>query len=88
VSWSALPRGRRRDSADRWRGKLLRAWRSLRHLLLFAGRVLRSFSRNRGILLAGGVAYNAPLSLVPFLTLTVATLSIFFGEARSLEMLG
>lgn len=58
-------------------------WRSL----LFAGRVLRSFSRNRGILLAGGVGYNALISLVPFLTLTVAALSIFFDEARILEML-
>jgi membrane protein len=59
----------------------------LRRLLLFAGRVLRSFSRNRGILLAGGVGYNALLSLVPFLTLTVAALSIFFDEARILQML-
>jgi membrane protein len=57
-------------------------WRWLRRLLLFAGRVLRSFARNRGILLAGGVGYNALLSLVPFLTLTVAALSIFFDEAH------
>ena len=62
-------------------------WTWLRRLLLFAGRVLRSFARNRGILLAGGVGYNALLSLVPFLTLTVAALSIFFDEARILEML-
>jgi membrane protein len=68
--------------------QLLRdAWTWIRRLLLFAGRVLRSFSRNRGILLAGGVGYNALLSLVPFLTLTVATLSIFFDEGRILEML-
>jgi YihY family inner membrane protein len=38
-------------------------------------------------LLAGGVGYNALLSLVPFLTLTVTALSIFFDEARILEML-
>jgi membrane protein len=62
-------------------------WTWLRRLLLFAGRVLRSFVRNRGILLAGGVGYNALLSLVPFLTLTVAALSAFFEEARILEML-
>jgi membrane protein len=62
-------------------------WRWLRRLLLFAGRVLRSFARNRGILLAGGVGYNALLSLVPFLTLTVAALSIFFDEARILGIL-
>jgi hypothetical protein len=59
----------------------------LRRLLRFAGRVLRSFSRNRGILLSGGVGYNALLSLVPFLTLAVAALSIFFDEERILEML-
>lgn len=41
----------------------------LKRLLLFAGRVLRSFFRNRRI--ARGVGYNALLSLVPFLTLTV-----------------
>jgi membrane protein len=63
------------------------SWKWLRRLLLFAGRVIRSFARNRGILLAGGVGYNALLSLVPFLTLTVAALSIFFDEARILEML-
>ncbi len=68
--------------------QLLRdAWTWIRRLLIFTGRVLRSFSRNRGILLAGGVGYNALLSLVPFLALTVAALSIFFGEARILEML-
>jgi membrane protein len=59
----------------------------LKRSLLFAGRVLRSFSRNRGILLAGGVGYNALLSLVPFLVLTVAALSTFFDEARIVEML-
>ncbi|MGZ3318456.1 MAG: YhjD/YihY/BrkB family envelope integrity protein, partial [Isosphaeraceae bacterium] len=63
------------------------SWKWLRRLLLFAGRVIRSFARNRGILLAGGVGYNALLSLVPFLTLTVAALSLFFDEARILKML-
>lgn len=56
-------------------------------LFLFAGRVLRAFSRNRGVLLAGGVGYNALLSLVPFLTLAVAALSMFFDEARILDIL-
>jgi YihY family inner membrane protein len=67
--------------------KLLRGWTWLKRLLLFAGRVLRAFARNRGVLLAGGVGYNALLSLVPFLTLTVAALSLFFGEGRILDML-
>jgi YihY family inner membrane protein len=54
-------------------------------VLRFGGRVLRAFSRNRGVLLAGGVGYNALLSLVPFLTLVVAALSIPFEEARILD---
>ena len=62
-------------------------WVWPRRLLRFAGRVLASFVRNRGILLAGGVGYNALLSLVPFLTVAVAVLSLFFDEARILAML-
>lgn len=59
----------------------------LGRLAAFARRVLGAFLRNRGILLAGGVGYNALLSLVPFLTLTLATLSLFFDEARILAIL-
>jgi membrane protein len=53
-------------------------------VLLFAGRVVGSFFRNRGLLLAGGVGYNALLSLVPFLALSVSALSVFFDEDRIL----
>lgn len=62
-------------------------WTTLRRFLGFAGRVVAGFLRNRGILLAGGVGYNALLSLVPFLTLTVATLSLFFDQQRILGIL-
>jgi len=58
-------------------------WRVLR----FARRVVASFLRNRGVLMAGGVGYNALLSLVPFLTLTLAVLSSFVDEALILEAL-
>lgn len=58
-----------------------------RRILLFAGRVAVSFLRNRGILLAGGVGYNALLSLVPFLALAVSVLSLFFDEAHIHEIL-
>ena len=59
------------------------AWRVLR----FARRVVAAFLRNRGILLAGGVGYNALLSIVPFLTLTLAMLSSFVDEALLLAAL-
>jgi membrane protein len=53
----------------------------------FARRVVAAFLRNRGILLAGGVGYNALLSIVPFLTLTLALLSTFVDEALILGAL-
>ncbi len=59
----------------------------LKRVLFFVGRVIASFLRNRGILLAGGVGYNALLSLVPFLTLALATLSLFFDEESILAIL-
>jgi YihY family inner membrane protein len=58
-------------------------WRAL----AFARRVVASFLRNRGVLLAGGVGYNALLSIVPFLTLTLAILSTFIDEALILGAL-
>jgi membrane protein len=65
----------------------LERWLWPRRLARFAGRVIASFIQNRGILLAGGVGYNALLSLVPFLTLAVASLSVFFDEERILAIL-
>lgn len=62
-------------------------WRMLERFVGFVGRVVAAFLKNRGILLAGGVGYNALLSLVPFLTLTVAALSLFFDEQRILGIL-
>ncbi len=59
-------------------------WASL--LVRFAGRVVRSFLANRGILLAGGVGYNALLSLVPFLAVVVSLLSLVFDEAQILAV--
>ena len=62
---------------------VLLSWRVLR----FAARVARAFLANRGILLAGGVGYNALLSIVPFVTLTLAALSTFVDQALILEAL-
>jgi YihY family inner membrane protein len=60
-----------------WPGRLLR----------FAGRVAGSFLANRGILLAGGVGYNALLSLVPFLAVVVSLLSAVLDEEEILAVL-
>ena len=62
-------------------------WKWLVRLGRFAARVVRAFLHNRGLLLAGGVGYNALLSLVPFVTLTVAALSRFFDQDRIVDTL-
>ena len=66
---------------------LLRSLLWPRRVLLFAGRVAAAFLRNRGILLAGGVGYNALLSLVPLLTVLVSGLSLLVDQARILAVL-
>lgn len=55
--------------------------------LRFVGRVIAAFLRNRGILLAGGVGYNALLSLVPLLVVLLSALSLVVDEARMLAVL-
>jgi YihY family inner membrane protein len=64
-----------------------RALVTVMRVLRFARRVVAAFLRNRGILLAGGVGYNALLSLVPFLTLTLGALSAIFDEQQILSIL-
>jgi YihY family inner membrane protein len=59
----------------------------LRHPLAFVGRVLRRFHANRGVLLAGAVAYYALLSLVPLLILLLVALSHVVNEAELLALL-
>jgi membrane protein len=50
------------------------------HPLEFAKRVVKGFSANQGLFLAGAVAYYALLSLVPLLILSVVILSHVIGE--------
>ena len=59
----------------------------LRHPLAFAGRVLRRFYANQGMLLAGAVAYYALLSLVPLLILLLVALSHVVNEVELLALL-
>jgi len=49
--------------------------------------VLKAFKKNQGLLLAGAVAYNALLSIVPMLILFVIALSHFVDPEQLLETL-
>jgi YihY family inner membrane protein len=60
----------------------------LTHPLAFVLRVLGNFQAHRGFLLAGAIAYNALLSLVPLLILSVIVLSRLVTPAELLETLG
>ena len=60
----------------------------LAHPLAFTLRVLGNFQAHRGFLLAGAIAYNALLSLVPLLILSVIVLSRLVSPSELLETLG
>ena len=53
----------------------------------FAVRVIRHFLHNKGILLAGGVAYNTLLSIVPLFVVIVFGLSNFIDTDRLLAII-
>ncbi len=59
----------------------------LRHPGAFALQVLKGFRANQGLLLAGGVAYYALLSIVPLLILIAIALSHVIDQAALLEAL-
>src|SRR5437764_6819393 len=60
----------------------------LQHPRTFVLQVLRAFTRNQGLLLAGAVAYYTLLSIVPLLILIVIALSHVIGQAELLFTLG
>ena len=53
----------------------------------FGGRVMRAFVANRGLLLAGGVAYNMLLSLVPLLVVLLLALSKIWPREQIVAIL-
>jgi membrane protein len=59
----------------------------LKHPGAFAIRVLRSFRANQGYLLAGAVAYNTLLSILPLLILILIVMAHFVDEAALLTTL-
>jgi YihY family inner membrane protein len=60
----------------------------LKHPGAFAIRVLRSFRANQGYLLAGAVAYNTLLSMLPLLILILIAMANFVEESALLTTLG
>jgi YihY family inner membrane protein len=60
----------------------------LRRPGVFAMRTLRAFRANRGLLLAGAVAYYALLSVVPLMLLLVVVLSHVIDQGELLDALG
>ena len=65
-----------------------RARAILKHPGAFAIRVLRGFRANQGYLLAGAVAYNTLLSILPLLILILIVAANFVDEAALLKTLG
>lgn len=57
------------------------------HLFRFSLRVLSSFFKNRGMLLAGGVGFNVLLSTIPLLTLFCVLLTHVVDEQRLLSIM-
>lgn len=57
----------------------------LRELLTLVRRVLSDFRRNQGLLLAGAVAYNTLLSIVPLFAVLLVALSHVFDERLLLD---
>lgn len=68
--------------ADESDGRLARLATTARRLAHFGWRVLTDFAANRGLLLAGGVGFNALLAIVPLLALCVYALSYAVDEAQ------
>lgn len=58
------------------------------HPLDFAWHTIKAFRANQGLLLAGALAYNALLSIVPLLILIVLTLSHFIPQPELLQTVG
>ena len=59
----------------------------LKHPGIFAVRVLKSFSANQGYLLAGAIAYNTLLSILPLLILALIVLTHFVDQDALLATL-
>jgi len=79
---SSLPQPPKRVSTARTRASVI-----LKHPVAFAIRVLKSFRANQGYLLAGAVAYNTLLSILPLLILILIVLANYVDESALLSTL-
>ncbi len=77
-----MPQPPKRFSTARTRASVI-----LKHPVAFAIRVLKSFRANQGYLLAGAVAYNTLLSILPLLILILIVLANYVDEAALLSTL-
>lgn len=59
----------------------------LRQAVRLAGRTLLAFKHNKGLLLAGAIAYNGLLSLLPLVAVVFAVASLFFDRGMLLSIL-
>ena len=59
----------------------------VRRVWRFTLRVLSNFQRNKGFLLAGGVAYNIILSIVPLLAVFLAAATTLFDRGEALTII-
>jgi YihY family inner membrane protein len=59
----------------------------LRKVAQLIGRTLLAFKRNKGLLLAGAIAYNGLLSLLPLVAVVFAVASLFFDRGMLLSIL-
>ncbi len=73
------------------RGPIVPGWRrvpvSTLRLVFFLGRVLSHLSKNHALLLAGGIAYNVMLSIVPLLTVLLAALTHLLDRQQLLGII-
>ena len=72
------------DESTTWFQAIVIAGPRLWH---FGVRVDKHFLENRGILLAGGVAYNTLLSVVPLFAVIILGLSNFYDSARLISII-
>lgn len=66
---------------------LAQGYTTLARLWSFLSRVVSHFFSNKGLLLAGSVAYNSLLSIIPLCAVFLVFLSRFFEESKVLEVI-